>query len=609
MATSSGPPASFTDDPRKLKERFTAKRDAMADDLDEAECVLGLFYSRPDRADVLDAKIKGDYTFWKAEAFNLMQEAASAVKSEVCKPLEVKMVPVGANFEQLMSAQVFNQAVNSNMDEQEFLDKLSIAFLDSELCGRGYCIEEPDLDGNLTYSRLCPLNTFYNKSLTRVMGRRFMDRRLVEATFGDTPEKVEAIKGAPCARPEYIARVDALKLEDEDDQIAVYFGYAAPLGKLEGRFVVQLDHQDVVLRDVPWDMDVPVFSVTYDTGFREGEARSLGRIIAPYATQLKSLAKTHREQLAGNKTVVVHRPGVVFSPSNETWQHVEVPEGADEPVIKTMSSVAPESKDGLTLYHDAGLREAGINSGMAAGEPPPQFKSGLALQEWRKSLLSRLSQPQRQFEKAWIWAMRIAAQYFPRLYKNKKVRVKAQNTALYELVDFNGLDIKEKEANWTFQVVSGLGLTDSGKLEVFGTFQEAGVIDALDVLGQMSTPDLEAVKKQVLGHRNLIEKQISQARDYNKLIAPVDGQDYKFAATRASNAYAAAIVDGIYPKANLEKLRVLYHLFLARANKTPPPIVQPGVPANDNAAAAGAAAPAPAGDLANAGPEPAIATA
>lgn len=589
---------SWAEDPKQLRACFDNRKEARAHDLAEAKVNLALFYSRPEWGDLESAVVDGDFRFFRALGFNMLQEAANAVRSEVCKGLEVKLVPVGGTFDSLRSAEIFNQLLNSRFESEKFLDLASTLFLDSELCGRGYGLWEPDINKDLRVRRLDPLNTFFNSDTTDVLTRRLLPRRLVKATWGGTKEADAAIDDADVASQEVINQVDSQTDRDDEDVIEIFAGWMSPMGRLPGRIEIQLA-KGYQLETGEWDMCLPVFSMQFDTGFRGGnDSRSLGRTVGPYSVWINALAKSYHEQLQGARTVVEHDDTIDIEAENANWQYWPKPKGTEVKIHALDTAVSQEQKGALSNLHDRALQEAGINSGMAAGEPPPAFKSGLAIQEWRKSLLSRLSQPQRQFETGWVDSMRIAAAYFPRLYKGRKAQMRAKNTEMIELIDFSTLNISEKEANWTFQVVSGLGLTDSGKLEVFGTFQEAGLLTAEDVLDQMSSPDLASTKEEVLAHRRLISFQITQARDHNKLVAPIDGQDFKAAAQRASNAYAAAVVKGIYPRANLEKVRVLYHLFLARLNP-PPAIAETGVaaalPANDTAALpAGAAAAAPA---------------
>jgi hypothetical protein len=565
---------SWAEDPTQLKACFDRRKEARAHDLAEAKVNLSLFYSRPEWGDLESGVVDGDFRFFRALGFNMLQEAANAVRSEVCKGLEVKLVPVGGTFDSLRSAEIFNQLLNSRFESEKFIDLAATLFLDSELCGRGYGLWEPDINRDLRVRRLDPLNTFFSSDMTDVLCLRLLPRRLVMATWGTTDDAKAAIEAAETAINEVINKVDSQTDRDDEDNIEVYCGWMEPMGKLPGRQELQLAKGfRLDPKNDAWNMRLPVFSMQFDTGFRGGnDSRSLGRTIGPYSVWINALAKSYHEQLQGARTVVEHDDTIEIEAENANWQYWPKPKGAEVKIHALDTAVSQEQKGALTSLHDKALQEAGINSGMAAGEPPPAFKSGLAIQEWRKSLLSRLSQPQRQFETGWVDSMRIAAAYFPRLYKGRKAQLQAKNTEMIELIDFDSLNISEKEASWTFQVVSGLGLTDSGKLEVFGSFQEAGLITAEVVLDQMTSPDVVAVKEEVLAHRRLISFQISQARDHNKLVAPIDGQDYKTAASRASNAYAAAVVKGIYPRANLEKLRVLYHLFLARLN--PPPAIE-----------------------------------
>jgi hypothetical protein len=588
---------SWYENPLQLENNYRESVDAAQADIDEGKAAESLYHSRPDWGDSTAVINKAEYSGYRKYGFNLVVETCNAVRSEVCKPVQTKLVPVGGNFDASQAADTFNALIDWKLEEQNFTELHGRVFTDSELCGRGYGLWDFDpLTADLVGSRLSPFRTFYNTDFTEVRFVRLMPRRTALARYGaKSPGAAEdaAAKIANCdsATPDFINRVSSESRQyANEDLVEVYEAYAEKLGNLPGRHLVRINKTTVL--DEPWDAKVPVWCIDFDAGFEEGEAKSLARQVMPYAVWQNWLAKSYHEQLGGSRTIVTKRPEVKIEVTNENWQYWDVPEGVEEPKITTLASVSADGKEALDRIHDSCFTEIGVNQAQAAGEPPPAYKSGLAIQEWKKSLLSRLSTIQRAAESGWLWSLRILAELFPKYYAGKPARFLAPNTGMLEEIDFDSLKVKEHAANWTFQLVSGLSLTDSGKLEVMGQFQESmpDVITAEVVLAQLSAPDLRAVKEQALGHYNLIEKQICEARDHARLLPPVDGQDYQKAAGRASNAYAAAIVRGIYPRKNLEVLRCLYHLFLARVNA--PPEIMPN-PAAEAVPAPVAAEPAP----------------
>ncbi len=600
--------ASWIDDPTRLVKNWEDARKNSAHDLSEARTYLGLYYSRPNWADLDSSVNDQDYVHFKQLGFNLLLEAVGSVRSQVCKNLEVKLVPVGATFEQAMAAQTFNRILNHLYESENFLDLVCQLFADAAICGRGFGLWEPDFESNLKVYRLDPLSTFYNFDKTEVIFKRIVSRRRALAMF---PDNVQDILGAPTVDwfDDYVPRVDSQSnwYDNSQDCIELYYGFAETLGTSQKGCHAIVTRKLAILKGTaaggeepakcePWDIKMPVFSLAYDTGFREGESRPMGRSMAPYAIESLGFARNLREQLQGSRPTITAPDDIQVELSNANFQRISYPRGvasAGEIQVDVPKTVSADVKTALTEYHDRGLAEHGINAGMAAGEPPPQFKSGLAVQEWRASFLARLSQPLRQVDGCWIGSHRITAQYFPKVYKSKPAVYRAENSrdlASIPMSEIAGA-LGEDSAKWTFQIVSGLGLTDSGKLEAMGTFQEAGVIDAEEVLDSLASPDLDAIKEEKLGPRHFISYQIDQARNKGKVVQPIDGQDYAKAATRTNNAYAAACAKGdYYPDKNIEALRRLYHLFLDR-QKTPAPTGP--TPLTPNADAVANANPAP----------------
>jgi hypothetical protein len=589
-------PPDWEKDPRLTKRAWERKHESRAHLRAEGRAYAQLYYALPDWAQVEAAAAGGDFRYFRAFGFNLLAKACNAILSEVCKPLEVKVVPVGATLDELLASETFNQLLTARFETENFADLAFRLSLDAAIWGEGFGLWEPDVDGDLRCRRLLPDETFFTADGLQCFTRTFESRRSLLAwaeVYADKEHRdaiLEAIERAEPAHPEEITGVDAYS-GDEEDTLAVIRAWSAPLGKgKKGKHVVQLEWQGTTIRAVDWDMRIPVFRSRYSWGHRDGEAKSLARGVAPYAVWVNALAKAYHDQLAGAKTVVEHTPDAVLEFENTSWQYAEVPRIGEFKIHSMDAAVSIEGKNALKVLDDNCLSEHGVNSGMAAGEPPPAFKSGLAIQEWRKSLLSRLSSQQAQYERLWLDSMRIAAEWYPRLYKDKSVQVKAANTGMLEYIDFKDLAVNEKEANWSFQVVSGISLTNSGKLEVFSQFQQGGTFDELDVLEAMDGPDYEAAKTEKLGPRRLIRMQIAEARDYGRLVPPIAGQDYAKAAEMASNAYAAALLKRnhkgvcIYPQRHMDLLQVLQQLYRARMPKSAP-AMPPAVDAVDPALA------------------------
>ncbi len=357
--------------------------------------------------------------------------------------------------------------------------------------------------------------------------------------------------------------------------------------------MVQLS-KDLIAIDEEWnDLPVPIGLELYEHGFRDGDGRSLARTLVPYATRQNAFGAVRLDQLEGARNYVERTPGVVFKPDNANWVDVEVPVG-ESVKITVPNTVSAEVKEAEKEQHDVGLAEAGINPDLAGGEPPPAYSSQVAQLEWKKTLATRLSQPQKHREQFWLSMARIAAALLPRIYESKPIRLKAQNTQLWNEINWSEIG-PESSFKVSYQLRSGQSLNDSGRLELVKQFGDAKVpgFDALDVLANMANPDIQRITERVLAPRRLIEHQIAIARDGKPeapIVPPIDGQDFAWAVQACSNAFQAAYMRGIYPKTAMVKLWTLWQLFLARQN--PPAPVLPPAQLAAPAASPEAAAPA-----------------
>jgi hypothetical protein len=601
----------WSKEPRRLMDAILDERAANAHENDEGIVALALFHGRPNQTDTSVAAKTQNYRSYRARAHNLLHEGASTVQAFItANRLEAKITTLAGTAESERAAELFTQAVNQTFEENDFETIEGKTFFDAELVGKGFALMECDpLTSDPAVLRLEPLETTVDAAELEAKTVRYMDRRLVKARWAKmaakaqkdgedgrkalTEDEIRAlIDEVGASHPEYLQGVDSNTSLQKKDDLAVYEGWLKPLGpKDPGRHVVQLT-KDLVLVDEPWDLPIPVGVELYEHGFRDGEGRSLARTLVPYATRQNAFGAVRLDQLEGARSYIKRTPGVAYEPSNANWVDVEVPVGESVEIV-VANPVSAEIKEAEKEQHDVGLAEAGINPDLAGGEPPPAYSSQVAQLEWKKTLATRLSQPQKHREQFWLAMTRIAAFLLPKIYASKPIRLKAANTQLWEEIEWSKIG-PESSFNVSYQLRSGQSLTDSGRLELIKTFGDAKVpgFDALDVLANMSNPDIQRVTERVLAPRRLIEHQIAVARDgepKDPIVPPIDGQDFAWAVQACSNAFQAAYMRGIYPKTAMVKLWTLWQLFLARQN--PPEPVLP--PAELAAPAANATAPAP----------------
>lgn len=604
----------WSKEPARLMEYIEQQKADHTHEISEGVVALSLFHGRPKQTDVEVAAKTQNYRSYRVKAHNLLHEGASTVQAFItANRLEAKITTIAGTAESERAAELFGQAVNQTFEENDFETIEGKTFFDAELTGKGYAMMECDpITKDPALARCEPLETFLLVAGADVLEGttvRYMDRRLVTARWAAlaatkkpkdgekalTEDEVRAlIDDVGCSRPEYLDGVDSNTSPQSKDTLAVYEGWLKSLGKKDpGRHVVQLT-KDLVLIDEPWDdLPVPIAAELYEHGFRDGEGRSLARTLVPYATRQNAFGAVRLDQLEGARTHVERTPGVVYEHTNANWVDIEVPAGESVKVV-VAETVSQEVKEAEKEQHDVGLAEAGINPDLAGGEPPPAYASQVAQLEWKKTLSTRLSQPQKHREQFWLAMTRIAAALLPRIYETKPIRLQAKNTQLWEEIEWSAIG-PESSFNVSYQLRSGQSLTDSGRLELMKTFGDAKVpgFDALDVLANMANPDIQRVTERVLAKRRLIEQQIAIARDgkpQDPIKPPIDGQDFAWGVQACSDAFQAAYMRGIYPKTAMVKLWTLWQLFKARV-ALPEPVLPP---TGDLASVAAATTAAPA---------------
>lgn len=588
---------SWIEEPYRLTSHVKRCRDAREHDLSESRSMLQLFYNRPAKESTTSV---GDVVQWdglKKLGFNLMAEALGGARSQICKPLKSRCTTVGATFETVRAIENFNRLLDGLLEANKFATNIAPRLvIDGALCGAGYGLWEADpLTKNLVCSRLDPLETEISSDGTEAWTVRSMPRRRARAVFGNAEKKgaekgavsvKDAINSAKKYRAEHIAGVDSVTGGDSEDNIAIYEAWALPMGDEPGRHVIALD-ANTILVDEKWELPVlPVFKFTWDFGFREGEARSLGRTIAPYSYWLNAMTQKLHDALKGCVPTMFYDEDAFGEDgpdlTNVPFQKIAVPQGATKPEITTPNAVNREVTQHIQTLREGGLREAGVSEQAAAGTAPPQFKSGLALQEWKEIIATRLSPQHQQHEAMYTESGRIVAHLAPRVYASKAARVQANATDLLEEISWKQIGITE-----TDQIVVQFTATGAspgqiaGKLEILNAFKEGGVVDELDVAMQFQSPDLKPLLDEKLADRRLLQHQIAKARDDGELIAPMVMQDHKHGAKTTGLAYMAAFLRGIYPAKNMQALLRLHLRFQALANKAATTAAPAPLPAND----------------------------
>jgi hypothetical protein len=591
-----------------LQGHHQRARMAHAPQLAEARTYLAMYYNRPavTLSESEGSKIIG-FDGVADLGFNVLAEAIRGGKAQIVQPLQARMTPVGGDWQRKNACEKLGMVVDGTMDMCNFTDLAGALMVDGALCGEGYGLVEVDpIKKDFSDCRLDPLETWFNWDRTEAMTLRAMTRRKAMAWF---PEHKEMIWNAPRYIPEHIVEVDAMGGWDHEDLVGIYQAWSEPMGNEAGRYLATLwGTKHVLTKDgaaEKWEKPLPVFSFRWDHGHRENDSKPAARSIAPMHYWINEIVRMSYDTLAGNVPYVE-------ADKDPEWNDVPykfIEKGMGATVHMPNLSGMQLNKEMREDLRAQVMREVGMSEEAAHGAAPPQFKSGVALSNWREIVNKGLSWQHRAYEGTWTGSARIKVAWMPEVYSSKQAVAKAIGTGVIEQVDFSKINLPEDAYIFAWDVVSALPKSIPQKLELFAWLEEKGKIDADEVILNIQNPDVGAALRRITGPKALRDLQVSKALNDEELIPPSRMQDNAKLAEEAAQAYQAAQAQHVKPpRGGMQKLLHLFLMAEALSKAAPgasgtQPAPTPGGPGPGDLAAAVAPAPGLTPDGAPAMPE------
>ena len=563
----------WLEDSKLLRSHIAKVKDAHRPSINEGATYLALNYNRPANAlSTTDGAQVIGFDGLKELGFGVMAESLRASKTQVVQPLQPRMSPIGGTHETLQACEGLSQVVDGVFDFCDFTDIMGSLFMDGGLCGEGYGLIDVDpIKKDFYACRLDPLETFFNHDRAEGWTTRMVSRRRALAWLGTTDEKRAAIKLAPKYKPEHLVEVDSGTMWDAEDNIALFCGWAEPIGDVKGKFVIQVNDPDgTVLDEGEWDGPVPIFSFPWDYGHRgQNDAKPLGRTIAPLHYWINEMVRKMHDALKASVPIVKGPKDPQLSDVPYQFVEEEIPGTVTIEVPKTVSQ---DVRQAIVDLREQVYRETGQSEEAAAGAAPPQYKSAVALSTWKKIVNESMGQQHRNYARAWTQAARIICWRAPKVYESKKARALARGTDVIDQIDFSKVALPEGSYSVAFDVVSELPKHLPDKLNLMAFAEEKGWVDGDEVLTHINIVDFRAAAKRRGGPRALMNKQISRAlATPPELIAPSEMQDCQKLAELAGQAYQAAQAQHIKPPRQcMQTLLHLYLLAKARAQPSAP---------------------------------------
>lgn len=561
----------WTEEATQLARNHNVTREARSGTRNEGRTYAALYYNRPMTA--LAASEGGmiiGFDGLKELGFNVLAEMLRGGKAQIVQALQARITPVGGDAEKLRACELLGQVIDGINDRVDFTDLAGRLVLDGAIFGEGYGLSEMDpIKKDIEDFRLDPMETFFNFDHTEVKTLRAFSRRKAAAYW---PKKADIIKSTatPSYRPEHMVEVDLIGEMEDEDIVGVYCGWTTTVGSDKGKFVYQLYGTETILDQGEWDGPLPVFAFQWDHGHRDNTSKPAARSIAPMHYWINQITRKTYDALEGNVPVVIGDADPKWS--DVPYQFIQKGDGAS--VVMPNLSGLQHNNDTVRDLREQSAREIGMSEEAVHADAPPQFKSGIALSNWREIINKGISQQHRGYARVHTDAARIKLYLMQKHYdKNRQAQLKAIGTEVIEQIDWSKVSMPEDSYQMSFDVVSALPKSIPQKLELLAYLEEKGQIDADEVLLHINIPDFKAVAKRRAGPRALMELQISRALSEGELIPPTEVQDSAKLAELAGQAYQAATAQKVPPAR--KNLQALLHLYLMAKAGAP----QPAAPA------------------------------
>jgi hypothetical protein len=509
---------------------------------------------------------------------NLFYEAARGARSQICKPLQPVVAPVGGNNDQHMACDALSHWLSGVFEMVDFLGVATQLTVDSMACVESHAIIE--FDPVTKDPRICmldPNESFYTQDRSEFVTTRAVSRRYVRASYAKgNDELAAAIDRLPQWDYEAVVGVDVDGMFKEDDTIEWVEAFVLPCGGEPGRHVVKLSRDITLVDDEKFEGPIPVVSSNWETGTRgKSDGRPMGRTVAPFHAWANELNFKLYDALRAAVPWAVGPTGFK-APSDVPFQRVEVEPGEGEVKVYVPDTVSKDVVAQLDRVEGGSKRAAGISEEAAQGFAPPQLKSGIALSKWEAIVNTALSTQHGTYKGLWKQGGRIFTTLAPRYYQNRPVNVRrAIGSDVIEQIRWQDINLPEDSFTIDFDAVSALGDSIPQRIQNAEIIKDMGGIDVPTLLLHVDIPDFRALIQRMNGPRTYIEFQIGQALRHGKVEPPSDFQDAQAGLKEVANAYQAALANPVRPpRQNLEACRILLRLFrrLVQAAAPPPPI-------------------------------------
>lgn len=528
------------------------------------------------------------FNTFRKQGPNLSQEVVGGAMAMIVRPMQIKLMPVGADYELRNFCRQSSLLIDGVFAANRSTEVFSRAAKDAMWATVGAIKTRVDSKDEIRLERVDPLGLFWDmyegdQPLTLIQVHAIPKRRLM----AEYPEHAKEIKGLPTWYPQTIPGVDSYGL-GKPDTVKVVEATAVRMGDTVGKIAVAV--QGLVLDEGDYNdeqHDISVFR--WDKDPRGFGGISLIRSVAPYHAQMVRYQRMYNEQLKGCVPIIwVQDDEETFKNISDLEYQIGRYSGANPPRIEIAGKVSADLLDAMDRCRRNCYGETGVSFSVTTGQKPVGLNSAPSQREWLETQNLRLQQGEQDWQQLHCDVASRAASKAATTYKSKAARVRAPGTEF--LGEIKWPNLKEDQYQAVVSAASGLSLTISGKIEQTETLMELGVMDQEDVAASIDLPDTERKQELTGAPRNLAEMQIYKCLEVGEARVPSPIQDVQRALKISKLEYQLALQKEIYPLKNRQLLRRYIRRCESLLKTNPVATVLPAAPAG---IAADPLAPAP----------------
>lgn len=517
----------------------------------------------------------------KRLSLNIVRSVIETATSKIAaksKP-KVTLLTDGGDYKTRKRAQKLEKFVEGVFYESGFYSICTDIFRDACVWGTGFA-KVYESNKRVAIERVPPVEvvvddgeSLYGAPRT-MYHRKYYDRRVLMALYGDTEELKTAIALAPIDNDDREYAYDG-----GADQVLVTEAWHLPSGPdaNDGRHVIAIEGATLV--DEAYDRPTFPFAVfKWSTPLVGFFGVGVSEVLAPVQAEINKLL---RQIQKGHHYITGH---YVVS-GNTTLQHINNDlttilkvQGGTAPQYQVPAIISQEIYAHLERLKAWAYELVGVSQMSANGTKPAGVDAAVALRELNDQQSERFLEVGQRFEEFVLDVGRRVVDC-ARSIKNYKVKVESQKAA--ETIDFAEVNLPEDAYVMKMFPTNLLPSNPAGRTQRVQELVNAGLIDGDTGMELLDFPDVEAYQRRKFAARRLILRNIDHILETGERITPTPFDNLELIVQFGNEAIQEAKLDGV-EESHIDALRdYVYGADALRPKPQavplpPPPMPDPG---------------------------------